>query len=711
VLRSTETANPLKITSLNQSGETSPRHAGFYRVVILAGDLPANLRQIPTGGDDGAQMMAKKPGQYPYKSQYRIQASPMRTPTMKSGGTAKLGRRPLLVAMISAIVFTQATLALAQQRPRAVDLLPERTSIYVQIEDVKQLVTNYQQSNFGRMLADERIAPLITELYGEAKSAYEDIKGEVGVDLDALASLPTGEICFAMITPRREKFSFVLFMDVSEEAGTATALLARMHELVANEGGKVEPVERQGLETFHVRGNDDEEVFYILHEDTFVAATNEAEFDEILGRWLGTSEAKDKTLADNRKFTTIMNQCKSVSGQPQSFTIFVDPITLARSTIQGATAPIVFGALRVLGLDGVNAVGGSAIFNEKDYESVFHGHLLLSSPREGVFQMIALKPGVYDPEPFVPENCSNYITSYWDAQKFMTELEKIVDTFTSEGTFQQQLQENINDEVGIDLQTDLIDNLAGRITLLTWNNTQKAINAQSTILSVEVADVEKGTALVEKLMAKASEANAELFATDKYEGVSFWKLAQTVQDQRQLRRARRQAEREGLDPADVTLDDIAEDEGLQVEIRPTQPCMGFIDNYFVVTDSPECLKYLIDTANGKNPRMVDDEKFRDTMKDMERLLETRLPSVTMYSRPDVALRSFYELVDAENTRQLLAKGAEDNKYLRGLKRVLDENPLPPFDELVHYFPPQGGFVVNDETGFHFLAFQRRAEEK
>ena len=58
-----------------------------------------------------------------------------------------------------------------------------------------------------------------------------------------------------------------------------------------------------------------------------------------------------------------------------------------------------------------------------------------------------------------------------------------------------------------------------------------------------------------------------------------------------------------------------------------------------------------------------------------------------------------------------SRGAEENKYVAGLKRVMDENPLPAFEEIAHYFPPNGAFVVNDDTGFHFLAYQRRAEEK
>ncbi len=614
----------------------------------------------------------------------------------------------LAVALVSGLLV--APVAVGQERPRAVDLLPERTSVYVQINNVRELVEDFRQSNFGRMLQDEQIAPLVGELYAEAQSAYEDVQEQVGVPLAELQSLPTGEICFAIITPRRETPVFALLADVSDETGTATTLLERVHTLIREEGGEIVDETRHGLETKYVRG--DEDIWYVLHQGTFLVASNETAFDEMIARWAGDADPKDTTLASNRKFTTIMNKCRSIEGQPLTMSFFVDPITLARSFTQGnASAGLVFGALRVLGIDGVSALGGAAIFNEQDYESIFHGHLLLSSPREGIFEMIALKPGIFDPEPFVPENCATYMTSHWDARKFMAELEKIVDTFTSEGTFRQQLQENVNDELEIDLQTDLIENLEGRITYLAWMNSKSAINAQSNALAVQVIDLEKAESLVNRLMEKANVEDREVFVQASHNDVSYWKTPKSVEDQARLRRARRQASRDGKDPDEVTLEDLPEeDEEIRVELRPTQPCMGFIGESFVITESTEFFEYLIDTQAGDHPRMADDDDYQSILDEMRRLLGTEMPSVTMYTRPAETFRMFFDLAQSDNTRELLARGAEDNKYLAGLKRAYDEHPLPPFDVVAHYFPPQGAFVVNDDTGFHFLAFQRRAED-
>jgi hypothetical protein len=42
---------------------------------------------------------------------------------------------------------------------------------------------------------------------------------------------------------------------------------------------------------------------------------------------------------------------------------------------------------------------------------------------------------------------------------------------------------------------------------------------------------------------------------------------------------------------------------------------------------------------------------------------------------------------------------------------MDDNPLPNFADLEHYFQPQGGFMTSDDTGFHFLAFEMKSNDE
>jgi hypothetical protein len=81
--------------------------------------------------------------------------------------------------------------------------------------------------------------------------------------------------------------------------------------------------------------------------------------------------------------------------------------------------------------------------------------------------------------------------------------------------------------------------------------------------------------------------------------------------------------------------------------------------------------------------------------------------MVQFSRPEEGLRFWYDLATSENTKQRLAGGAENNRYLRSLDQALKDNPLPPFAVLAKYMAPGGGMMVNDETGIHYSTFTLR----
>jgi len=267
------------------------------------------------------------------------------------------------------------------ERPKAVDLLPERTALYINVNNIPDLVTDLKESNFGRMLQDERIAPLVQELYGEAKDSLDNIMEdeEVGFSMSDFMSLPAGEVCFAVVTPRRKEPKFVLIMDVPEDSDIAQRLIDRGEELAEDDGADFTDGDVADLKYQTVRAPSvDDEITYVLHEGTFVASNSEEVFGEVITRWLGEPEEDDRTLAGNRKFVTIMNKCKSTEELPMAVSFFCDPIMLARSiTANDAGARVVFAFLPTLGLDGFSAFGGAALFNEKNYEVFYMGTFFL----------------------------------------------------------------------------------------------------------------------------------------------------------------------------------------------------------------------------------------------------------------------------------------------------------------------------------------------
>jgi hypothetical protein len=54
--------------------------------------------------------------------------------------------------------------------------------------------------------------------------------------------------------------------------------------------------------------------------------------------------------------------------------------------------------------------------------------------------------------------------------------------------------------------------------------------------------------------------------------------------------------------------------------------------------------------------------------------------------------------------------APQRKYVERFQKSLEDHPLPDFEAVEKYFNPSGGFMTADETGYHFLIFNMRADD-
>ena len=621
-------------------------------------------------------------------------------------------QRWLVLPLLVAILGGQLAVAQTETRPKTEDLLPETTVLYVQIEDIRDMIGKMTDSNFGQMLADERINPLVSEMYQQGLDAYSNVEEFVGLSMEEIQSLPSGEICFAMVAPKRQESAIVFLIDMDPENEAVTKAYDRFREFAEEQGNPVEAVEEVGPveedeadeadETDETDETDeilfervaegtDQEFFMFRIDGTLVGSNNEQVLKDIWERWNDRPVDKIRSLAENRKFVTIMNRCRGTKDSPPEMRVFFDPIEFVRGTTRGNfTAQAALNFLPILGLDGLLGVGGSVLFGEQDFESVFHGHLLLANPRKGIFEMLALKPADYQPQSWVPYDTVNYMTTSWDVQTMYAELEKIVDAFSSEGNFQENVASGINEELGLDLKEDIIDQLTGRVTYAQWNVQPARINSTANIFSVEVADAAKAEEMIDLFVERIREEEGDdNIVEDDYKGQVFWKQSDSsVNEQRE----------------------VFDDNELGVELRVTQGCFTLLNDQLIVCDSVQALERVVDTDRGDEPAMADDELFRMVTRKMTRLLGTDMPAALFYSRPAEQIKMWLEIAQSEDARDLMDETAIENQFVAGLVQAMDDNPLPDFEEIKQYFPPQGSFITDDETGYHFLAFSVKSED-
>ncbi len=590
-------------------------------------------------------------------------------------------------------------------RPSTQELLPETTVAFVQIDDFRDLMGKMSESSMGKLIKDEAVAPLLDGLWDEAKTAYNDVKDQVGVSLEDIQALPSGEITFAVIFPRRAKEpEYMLIVELDNESGAVDRVLDRGRQLITEEAGEeiTNEESEDGIEyeSFMVDG---QKIKFFRKDGLMVGSSSEDELTAFVDRWMGREVEGVRPLSQNRKFVTIMNRCAGTKDLRPEARFFVDPMSIVKIANQGVLSPVVNFTLDAIGLNGLLGVGGAMILTEDEFESVVHGHVLLANPRKGIFEMIAFKPTDYQPESWLPADTATYMTTSWDIDQMLAELGKMIDMVQSEeGVVDTWLEDNLNKEIGLNVKEDILAHVSGRVTYAEWISEPIRINSQVQLFCLELKNPEAFAESFDKIIERINREE-EAMLEGEYKGFKTWSLSTVRLEEQMERRRQRRAER-GQD-----IDGLE----LEADVLP-KPALAIVGNYFLMSFSSRSMEFIehaIDTQEGDSEPLANDELFQSVSRKMTRLLKTDMPCGMTYQNPEHAFRFLFELTKSEQAKGLMSRGSENNPYVAGIQRQFEEHPLPDFDDVKKYFRPSGGFAVADDTGYHFLAFNMRGEEE
>ncbi len=595
-------------------------------------------------------------------------------------------RRQWFSAGMLLLVLASAATAWGE-RPAAPKLLPESTLAYVRIADSKVLVERFQQTSMGRIGQDDQVRPLIGQLYSSVGELFAQIEDEVGLPLDKILSLPQGEICLAVTAPPAGQPALFFIFEAGDNMPAVQKLLDKGTELAMNNGAtkETEVVGDVQLITYTMRGDGDDKITYFEKDGVLVFGTHFDQLRELLDAWNGNLKEDVKTLADNRKFTTIMNRSMGPKDDPPQITWFVDPVALAKTAGRGnITAQAGLALLPAIGLDGLQGIGGSMTMAAVDFDSVMHVHILIDEPRTGVLDAIAIKSGDVTPESWVPVDASTYVTLNFDVEKSYTAIAKVYNSFRGEGALEMEIKNNINDRIELDFQQEILAAAAGRFTYMTWIEKPVRLDSNCTMLAMQLKDPKDFQETLDKLTTKFAD-NLEKSA---YGTTPYW-LIKTPQR------------------PDRPADNEAQPGRVQLDLRAPQPCFAILGDYIVVTDRPSCLEKAIITMSDKSLSLANDLEFKLIAGKIKRQPGGEAPGMISFNRPEEGMRFLYDLALADNTKQLLQSQAESNPFFKGVDQAMKDNPLPPFAVIAKYLAPGGGFMISDETGFHYASFQLR----
>lgn len=584
-------------------------------------------------------------------------------------------------ALFFSLVLPAAVLA---DRPIAPKLLPEQTVAYFRIANMPDLQSKFKETTTGRMAQDEKLKPLLGQLWQSLVDAFKQVEDRVGAPLNDLLAIPQGEVCIAVVAPTEGTPQLIAWLDCGDRILTMQKLLDRGQEALVNQGATrtSEVVGDVELVIHETPGRGQRKIAYFIKENTVVLSSDAVLAKQLLAMWNGQQEKDTMTLADNRKFTSIMSRSMGGKGEEPQVTWFADPIEIIRRGGRGnAGAQTGLFIIQGLGLDGLKGLGGSLLFATEEFDGVFHTHILLDNPRKGVIEALALESGEVTPEPWAPNDAASYTTMNWNVSKTYNEVVRLFELFNGgAGVWKSNVLQPITERFGVDLEKDVIQGVAGRFTMLTWIEKPARINSQTTLFGIKLKDAAASRKVLEQVVQKFPEQ----LTKKSYGGVTYY---------------------QGNPPQNPNRPNVNPE-----LIRIAEGCIAIMDDYLVLTDSTKLLQQVIVTKSDTSRNLATELDFKIIASKIQRQLGDAQAGMISFNRPEEAFRQIYDLATSESMRGALKGQAENNSFFRSIDTALNDNPLPPFSIFAQYLAPGGALVTSDETGFHYMAFGLRRDQ-
>ena len=561
-------------------------------------------------------------------------------------------------------------------RAAAPQILPQETLVYIRVANVPETVERFLQTGTGRMFSDPQVRPMVSDAYATAKEAFAQVQEQLGMSLDELLSIPQGEIAFGMFPVEGQEFpGMALIVDCGKNVASARKFFDRLKEMAEAAGERVAEDTLAGtkITVLGSGGGRGPRPHLFEKDSTFVLCPDLESARVILNHWTGRN---DRGFEDNAKFAAIMKACSPGRDEQPQMTWYVDPLGMADLMAQGnAGARIGLAILPAMGLDGLHAVGGSLAMAAGEFDMINQIHVLLAIPRAGVLAAIALDSGDLTPEKWVPVDVASYTSMYWDFQKTYDEVEKLVDSFRGQGATADFLKLMLADRIGVDVASDVVPQLAGRVTLISQVMKPVTISSTAQLVAIELKDPKAFQSTLDKFAERLSQINNDL-APEKtsFGGMSYYRIKVPPPPNYQ----------EG-DPL-------------------PEPSFGIAHGCLMVADREAFFKNIISGGGDSDSGLADQLDFKLIANKAARAAGDSKPGMLSFSRPEEGLRYLYDLANAEQTRKRLEQAGERNPFFRSLGGVLERNPLPPFSTLEKYVSPAGAAMINSETGIHYVSF-------
>jgi hypothetical protein len=504
-------------------------------------------------------------------------------------------------------------------------------------------------------------------------------------------------LALAMVARPLPSPGLLLLADQGEEgAETGKKLWERMMEQIWEDAVALEKQTIQGTEITIGRDPRDDRLIAMTQRENTIIVTNDLDIlRDVLWRWNGRPEEERpvveeyvdefdqepepdrRSLAENEHFQAIAQQARRPQDPPPNVVFYADPLGLARQFGRQAWLfRIALAFAPQLGIDGIQGIGGAYTTSTAQFDNLFHVHLLLENPRAGVLTMVRFDTKETRPQPWVPQEVSRYLTGAWQFEPFYERLRMVVDQLRGDGALDEYVGNYFDGQLGIDFQTQVLPNLAGRVTLISaYDKPARFQQGQQRVLAIEVNDEAAAAETLKRLVQR----QPGTFIEKQTGPVKYYSIA------------------------------VPQFEQFPEEYRPVPPFVAVMDKHLFVGSSHKLFEQIVAARERVGKRLADSDEYRRFADSLSQETAGTKPAALMITQTAQTWRHLYEALRSEETRERLAGNGGDNPVAQRIAGILRDDLLPPFEVFEKYLGPGGGILYDTNNGFHLIHFTLRGE--
>jgi hypothetical protein len=404
-------------------------------------------------------------------------------------------------------------------------LLPRGTVGYVSIAQPAEFEQRWNQTQFGQMLADQRMQPFVEDLREQLQDKYQAVEEMLGITWDDLEGVPAGELSLAIVERPGQDAALAITIDVTDREAEADALLDAIEKRFAARGGRKQNVNRGGakLRVFTVpgdAGSPPQTTVYFINENLLCGIDDQTEAEAMLKRFAGTA---NDNLRSVPAYAATMDRCSRQSnGLSPEGRWFVDPfgfIFAARTLQKSSTRTNERDTAQILhdnGFDAIQGAGGH--FNQLVDGGVelLHRTAVYAPPAPGKendplrwnlsMRMLQLPNArQFPPQPWVPQTVAGYTTFLLEIDKAFENVGPIFDAMQGhEDAWANTLEGWETDPYGpqVNVRKEFIANMGQRISILADYDQPITVDSERSVFAIEATNEQALAEALEKWMTK-----------------------------------------------------------------------------------------------------------------------------------------------------------------------------------------------------------------